>query len=157
MSKERQVAPLIQVGLLVDLSGFPLEVHCFKANTAETSILLPVLEAFRDRHKTPDLVVVADAGMLSARNLNAIEDAGMSFIVRPRISKAPYDLAAHFDRQGNTFTDGQVLESARVMGIGKAARSRQVVDQDRFARHKRDDRAINAMVDRAEKVTAGKR
>jgi hypothetical protein len=26
-----------------------------------------------------------------------------------------------------------------------------------FARHKRDDRAINAMVDRAEKVVAGKR
>ena len=26
-----------------------------------------------------------------------------------------------------------------------------------FARHKRDDRAINAMVDRAEKVAAGKR
>jgi transposase len=120
--------------LLVDPSGFPLEVHCFEGNTAETSTLLPVLEAFRERHHGADLVVVADAGMLSAKNLNAIEDAGLSFIVGSRISKAPYDLAAHFERHGNAFTDGQVLESARIMGTGKAARSRRVVYQDRFVR-----------------------
>ena len=157
MSKERRVDPQIQVGLLVDPTGFPLEVHCFEGNTAETSTLLPVLNAFRERHQAVDLVVVADAGMLSAKNLNAIEDAGLSFIVGSRISKAPYDLADHFERHGNAFDDGQVLESARVMGTGKAARTRRVVYQYRFARHKRDDRAINAMVDRAEKVAAGKR
>ena len=143
--------------MLVDRSGFPLEVHCFEGNTAETSTLLPVLNGFQERHKATDLVVVADAGMLSARNLNAIEDADLSFIVGSRISKAPYDLAAHFERHGNAFDDGQVLESSRVMGTGKAARRRRVVYQYRFARHKHDDRAINAMVDRAEKVAAGKR
>ena len=103
------------------------------------------------------MVVVADAGMLSAANLNAIEDAGFCFIVGSRISKAPYDLAEHFERHGNAFTDGQILESSRVMGTGKAARSRRVVYQYLFARHKRDDRAINAMVDRAEAVAAGTR
>jgi len=157
MSKERRVDPQIQVGLLVDKSGFPLEVHCFEGNTAETSTLLPVLETFRERHQGTDLVVVADAGMLSARNLNEIEDAGLSFIVGSRISKAPYDLAAHFERHGNTFNDGQILESSRVMGSGKAARSRRVVYQYRFARHKHDDRAINAMVGRAENVATGTR
>jgi len=157
MSKERRVDPQAQVGLLVDRTGFPLEVHCFEGNTAETTTLLPVLEAFRERHKGTDLVVVADAGMLSAKNLNAIEDTGMSFIVGSRISKAPFDLAAHFERHGNAFDDGQVLESSRVMGTGKAARSRRIVYQYRFARHKHDDRAINAMVERAEKVAAGKR
>ena len=35
------------------------------------------------------------------------------------------------------------------MGSGKAARKRRVVYQYVFARHKRDDREINAMVDRA--------
>ena len=43
------------------------------------------------------------------------------------------------------------------MGTGKAARQRRVVYQWLFARHKRDDRAINAMLDRAEKVAAGTR
>lgn len=157
MSKERRVDPQIQVGLLVDPAGFPLEVHCFEGNKAETRTLIPVLESFQARHGVADLVVVADAGMLSAGNLNALEDAGFSFIVGSRITKAPYDLADHFARKGDYFTDGQILESGRVMGTGKAARSRRIVYQYSFKRRKRDDRAINAMVERAEKVAAGTR
>ena len=157
MSKERRVDPQIQVGLLVDPSGFPLEVHCFEGNKAETKTLIPVLQAFQQRHGVTDMVVVADAGMLSAGNLNALEDAGFSFIVGSRISKAPYDLAEHFERHGNYFTDGQVLESTRVMGTGKDARGRRVVYQYSFKRQKHDDKAINAMVERAEKVAEGTR
>ena len=56
--------------------------------------------------------MVADAGMLSAGNLNALEDAGFSFIVGSRMAKAPYDLADHFERHGTFFEDGQILESA---------------------------------------------
>jgi hypothetical protein len=59
------------------------------------------LKAFQDRHGVKDLVVVADAGMLSAANLNALEDAGFSFIVGSRMVKAPYNLADHFERHGN--------------------------------------------------------
>ena len=75
------------------------------------------------------LVVVADAGMLSASNLNAIEDAGFSFIVGSRITKAPYDLAEHFTRHGNYLAGGQILESSRVMGSGKHERQRRVACQ----------------------------
>ncbi|TAM72092.1 MAG: IS1634 family transposase [Microbacteriaceae bacterium] len=155
MSKERRVDPQIQVGLLVDPAGFPLEVHCFEGNTAETTTLIPVLTAFQQRHGIVELVVVADAGMLSAANLNALEDAGFRFIVGSRISKAPYDLAEHFARHGDYFPDGQILESARVMGTGRAARERRIVYQYSFKRHKRDDRAINAMIERAEKIATG--
>jgi transposase len=65
-SKERRVDPQIQVGLLVDPARFPLEVHCFEGNKPETHTLIPVLEAFQQRHGVTDMVVVADAGMLSA-------------------------------------------------------------------------------------------
>jgi len=157
MSKERRVDPQIQVGLLVDPGGFPLEVHCFAGNKGETLTLIPVLKAFQERHGVADLVVVADAGMLSASNLNAVEDAGFSFIVGSRLAKAPYDLAEHFEKRGDYFADGQILESARVMGTGAAARSRRIVYQYRFDRRKRDERAINAMVEKAEKVAAGTR
>src|SRR5450759_2807846 len=110
MSKEHRVDPQVQVGLLVDPGGFPLEVHLFEGNKAETTTLIPVLTAFQARHGVTDMVVVADAGMLSAANLGALEDAGFSFIVGSRITKAPYDLADHFARHGNYFTDGQILE-----------------------------------------------
>jgi Transposase DDE domain len=102
------------------------------------------------------MVVVADAGMLSAGNLNAIEDAGFSFIVGSRITKAPYDLAEHFARHGDYFTDGQILQSARAMGTRTHERARRVVYQWSFKSSKRDDKAINAQIARAEKVAAGK-
>lgn len=155
MSKEHRVDPQVQVGLLVDPTGFPLEVHLFEGNTAETTTLIPVLSAFQERHGITDMVVVADAGMLSAGNLNALEDAGFAFIVGSRLTKAPYDLAEHFERHGDYFTNGQILESSRVMGTGKAARERRIVYQWSFKRNKHDDRAINAMIERAERIANG--
>lgn len=155
MSKEHRVDPQVQVGLLVDPGGFPLEVHLFEGNAAETKTIVPVLQAFQERHGVSDMVVVADAGMLSAANLNALEDAGFSFIVGSRLTKAPHDLAEHFERKGDAFTDGQILESARVMGSGASARSRRIVYQWSFKRHKRDDRTINAQIERAERIASG--
>ena len=102
------------------------------------------------------MVVVADAGMLSASNLNAIEDAGFSFIVGSRITKAPYDLAEHFTWHGDYFADGQILESSRVMGSGKHERQRRVVYQWSVKRSQRDNKTINAHIARAEKAAAGK-
>jgi hypothetical protein len=87
----------------------------------------------------------------------ALEEAGFRFIVGSKISKAPYDLADHLERHGNAFDDGQTIETTRTMGTGKAARSRRVVYQWRFARYRHDIQAINAMIDRAEAVAAGKR
>lgn len=89
MSKERRVDPQITVGLLTDATGFPLDVHVFEGNKAETKTLIPVLTAFADRHQVQDMVVVADAGMLSAANLSALEETGFAFIVGSRIAKAP--------------------------------------------------------------------
>jgi transposase len=62
-------------------------VHLFEGNKAETTTLIPVLSAFAQRHGVRDMVVVADAGMLSAANLNALEDAGFGFIVGSRITR----------------------------------------------------------------------
>ncbi|MGH8828401.1 MAG: IS1634 family transposase, partial [Jiangellaceae bacterium] len=151
MSKEHRVDPQVQVGLLVDPGGFPLEVHLFEGNKAETTTLIPVLTQFQQRHGVTDMVVVAVAGMLSASNLNKLEDAGFKFIVGSRLTKAPYDLAEHFERHGNYFTDGQILESTRMMGTGKNARDRRIVYQWSFKRQKRDDKTINAQITKAEK------
>src|SRR5665648_546965 len=41
------------------------------------------------------------------------------------------------------------------MGTGKAARARRVIYQYKFKRYEHDNRAINAMVTRAEKITTG--
>jgi hypothetical protein len=157
MSKERRVDPQVTVGLLVTADGFPLEVAMFEGNKGETKTLIPVINQFKARHHLSELVVVADAGMLSAANLNALEDAGCTFIVASRQSHVPYDLGEHFERHGNYVADGATIETGRDMGAGKDRRSRRVVYQYSFARHKREDRTINAQIAKAEKVAAGQR
>jgi hypothetical protein len=110
-SKERRIDPQIVVGLLVDREGFPLEIGCFEGNKAENHTILPVISQFRARHGTGNFAVVADAGMLSAVNLAALDAAGCRFIVGSRLTKAPIDLASHFRWHGDRFADGQVIDT----------------------------------------------
>lgn len=110
-SKERRVDPQIVVGLLVDRGGFPLEIGCFEGNKAETATIVPVIKQFQARHGLADMVVVADAGMLSASNLRELDDANLRFIVGSRMTKAPNDLASHFRWHGDAFTDGQLIDT----------------------------------------------
>jgi hypothetical protein len=110
-SKERRVDPQIVVGLLVDRQGFPLEIGCFEGNKAEKLTVVPIIEQFKARHGIEHMVVVADAGMLSAKNLTALDNAGYRFIVGSRQTKAPIDLESHFRWHGEMFTDGQVIDT----------------------------------------------
>lgn len=113
-SKERRVDPQIVVGLLVDRTGFPLEIGCYEGNTAETTTIVPIVTSFIERHglNGASMVVAADAGMLSASNLKALDALGLSFIVGSRMTKAPGDLESHFHWNGDVFTDGQVIDTA---------------------------------------------
>ena len=110
-SKERRVDPQIVVGLLVDRQGFPLEIGFFEGNKAETKTIIPIVKQFHARHQIENMVVVADAGMLSAKNLRELDEAGFSFIVGSRVTKAPIDLESHFRWHGDAFTDGQVIDT----------------------------------------------
>ncbi len=110
-SKERRVDPQVVVGLLVDRAGFPLEIGCFEGNRAETTTIVPIIKAFQARHDLTDMVVVADAGMLSASNLRELDHAQLRFIVGSRVVKAPTDLTSHFRWHGDAFTDGQVIDT----------------------------------------------
>jgi hypothetical protein len=58
----------------------------------------------------PDVTIVADAGMISAANQQAIEAGGLSFILGARIAEVPYLVTewrkAHPDQE---IPDGQVF------------------------------------------------
>jgi len=110
-SKERRVDPQIVVGLLVDRNGFPLEIGCYEGNKAESATIIPIVKQFAARHDLVDMVVVADAGMLSAANLAELDEANLRFIVGSRVTKAPVDLESHFRWHGDAFTNGQVIDT----------------------------------------------
>ena len=127
MSKERRVDPQVTVGLLTTGAGFPLDVHLFEGNKAETKTLVPVLTGFAKRHHIDDVVVVADAGMLSAANLVALEEAGFAVHRRLQAQQRRRRPGRPLPTPRNYFTDGQIIEATRTMGTGKDARERRVV------------------------------
>jgi len=57
------------------------------------------------------MVIAADAGMLSATNLTALDEVGLGFIVGSRSVKAPIDLASHFRWNGHAFTNTQIIDT----------------------------------------------
>lgn len=107
LSKERRLEPQIIIGLLVDQDGFPLGLQSFEGNTSETKTILPVVEAFRAQHHLDTVTVVADAAMLSLKNLEALSYAGYHYIVGSRLSKVPYEIAQYQKTQ--PLADNQIV------------------------------------------------
>lgn len=90
-----------------------MEIGCFEGNHAETRTIVPIVRQFQARHNLEDveMVIAADAGMLSSTNLKDLDAAGLKFIVGSRVMKAPSDLAGHFHWNDDVFTDGQVIDT----------------------------------------------
>lgn len=159
-SKERRLEPQVVVGLLVDQHGFPLGVHAFEGNVAETKTVLTVVEEFAALHKELGrFTVVADAGMLSEHNLVELTKAGFDFIVGSRIDKVPWAVTEYTQQaDAKPLEDQQVFIQPELKGSKKTGLYRYVtVYQYRAARAARDLRAITDQVAKAEATIAGTR
>lgn len=156
-SKERRLDPQITIGLLTDASGFPLMVEAFEGNRAETTTMLPTIEAFMAAHKLPDVTIVADAGMISDGNKKAIEAAGLSFILGMRIPDIPY-VVTEWRRKhaGEPVPDQLVLTQPRPAGPADKRRDEVVYYRYSADRARRTLRGIDEQVAKAEKAVAGK-
>lgn len=77
--------PQILLGLLVNSMGYPLAYEIFEGNKFEGHTMLPVIEAFKKKFKIEKLVVVADAGLMSNKNIKELCDKNYLFIVGARI------------------------------------------------------------------------
>ncbi len=60
--------PQIVLGLLVSKGGYPLAYDIFRGNQFEGHTMLPIIDAFQAKYNLDELVVVADAGLLSREN-----------------------------------------------------------------------------------------
>ncbi len=156
-SKERRLEPQITVGLLTDARGFPLMVHAFEGNKAETRTMLPVVQAFMAAHHLPEVTVVADAGMMSEQNLKDLEDAGLKFVVGARIPDVPYQVAKwQRDHPGEQLPDQHIFIQPWIMGPNADQRKRTIFYQYRHDRARRTLKGIDTQIAKAEKAVAGK-
>ena len=57
----------------------------FEGNQFEGHTMLPVLESFRSTYRLANLVVIADAGLMSKKNLEQLSEDGYEFIIGARL------------------------------------------------------------------------
>lgn len=68
-------------------NGLPIGYRLFPGNTAEISTLLTCLEEWRKTLSIGKVVFVGDRGMMSEKNLEALEKAGVIYVVGSKLKK----------------------------------------------------------------------
>jgi len=158
-SKERRLEPQITVGLLTDATGFPLMIEAFEGNKAETHTMLPTIRSFMAAHDLTDVTIVADAGMVSEANRNAIEDEKLSFIIGAKMPEVPYVVSAwRKAHPGQAIPDGHVFTQPWPADEKERAQGRR--DKVTYYRYKADSarrslHGIDTQIAKAERAVVG--
>lgn len=77
--------PQIVLGLLVSKNGYPLAYDVFDGKKFEGYTLIPIIQNFKTKYHLENLVVVADAGLLSNANILLLQQHNYQFILGARI------------------------------------------------------------------------
>ena len=96
------------VCLVVNRQGFPLYFDVFRGRTFEGHTFSSVVQNIKKLLSNPDLVVVADAAMLSQANIDDLIQHQIGFIVGARIANLPSQLIEQI-AEGLKGQDGKTI------------------------------------------------
>ena len=77
--------PQIVIGLFVDKDGYPFDFDFYDGKTFEGHTFSKAVDNLVKKYQFDNLVVVADAGMLSEQNINFLETLKLGYIVGARL------------------------------------------------------------------------
>lgn len=77
----------VVLGLLVSQDGYPLAYSLFNGSQFEGRTMIPIVDDFIQSYDIKDFVLVADAGLMSDKNLTLLRQAGYKFVIGARIRK----------------------------------------------------------------------
>lgn len=86
--------PQIVLGLLVSKNGYPLDYEIFEGNKYEGETLLPVVDHFKSKYASKNLIVIADSGLLSNKNIEQLKAQQYQYILGARIKNMNKDVTA---------------------------------------------------------------
>jgi Transposase DDE domain len=72
------------VGVVIDAEGRPVCSEMWPGNTADVSVLVPVIDRLRSRFAIGRVCVVADRGMICAETIAALEERGLEYVLGAR-------------------------------------------------------------------------
>ena len=77
--------PQILIGLFVGLGGYAIGYDIFEGNTYEGHTLIPFLEAISKKFNLGKPVVIADSGLLTKKNIEALQREEYEYIIGARL------------------------------------------------------------------------
>src|SRR5512144_638793 len=72
------------LAVVLDGEGRPICTEMLPGNTADVTVLLPIVDRLRDRFAVGRVCVVADRGMISTATIRALEDRRLEYILGAR-------------------------------------------------------------------------
>lgn len=132
--------PQIVVALMVTPEGFPVSYEVFSGNTFEGHTLIPVIKTFIKKHEVENFTVVADAAMISAENIEALQVDKINYIVGARLGNVPSGLLATIDANLPRI-DGNILRLKTDNGYLICSFSKKRYNKDKHEMNKQIDRA----------------
>lgn len=97
--------PQIYLGLLVALGGYVIGYDIYDGATFEGHTLIPFIEKISEKFQLGKPIVIADSGLLSTDNIEALEEKGYEYILGARIKNEPNvikgQIISHFYANGD--------------------------------------------------------
>lgn len=137
--------PQILVALMVSKEGFPVGYEVFPGNTFEGHTIIPVIDAFVNKHRIQTLTVVADAAMISTANVQALMQQQLNYIVGARLGNLSNELITQID-QRLTREDGRTIRLSTDNG--------DLVCSYSAARHRKDKYEMEKQIEKAKSIIA---
>jgi transposase len=138
--------------MVVDTQGSPISYEIFAGNTFEGSTLLPMLAQFKEQFNIKKVLIVADRGIGSRVNLEAIKAAGYEYVIGAKLrsaSKVIQELA--LDPKGLTpMSYKKTEESISYKVIDNKEQKWIILHSDKRANKDRKDR--EALIEKAESL-----
>jgi len=159
VSKEHRTSPIVAMGLFMDSNGLPVSMSIFPGNTSDSLTLQPTMKDVKESYGLGRLVVVADKGLNSSKNIDVIVNNGDGFVFS-QIVKGKKGQRYHeklFDKSGWTSNEGGTYQyklfkeeyEGKDKDGKKEVRTRKVLlywskAQANMARHKREEKLEKA-------------
>jgi len=121
MSKDNKRTPLVQMGLLIDNKSLPIAYKLFPGNTNDISTLIPFLADAREKYKLGRIILTADKGLNSGKNLTHLLSKGDGYIVSQKVRGGSkkfiekiLDQEGYLSNAANTFKIKSFIRERRV-------------------------------------------
>jgi hypothetical protein len=108
VSKEHRTDPIVAMGLFMDTNGLPVNMSIFPGNTNDSLTLQPTMRDVKESYGLGRLIVVADKGLNSSKNIDAIVNNGDGFVFSQILKgkKGQRYSEKLFDKSGWTSNEG---------------------------------------------------